>query len=105
MMRSSEEVLPRMDQRPGMVTRFWDSTVGKKTVMAVTGAIGLGYLIAHAIGNLLVFRGAAKINAYAGFLKSNLGLLWVARNTSRRGHCAHSGGISTGPHQPEQQAR
>jgi succinate dehydrogenase / fumarate reductase cytochrome b subunit len=62
-----------------MVARFWDSTVGKKSVMALTGAIGLGYLIAHVIGNLLVFRGPAKIDAYAGFLKSNLGLLWAAR--------------------------
>ena len=80
MMRSSEEVLQRMDQRPSMVARFWDSTVGKKTVMAVTGAIGLGYLIAHVIGNLLIFRGAANIDAYAGFLKSNLGLLWTVRS-------------------------
>lgn len=78
-MQSSEEFLPRMDQRPSMVARFWGSAVGKKTVMAVTGAIGLGYLIAHVIGNLLVFRGAAKIDAYASFLKSNLGLLWTAR--------------------------
>jgi len=68
-----------MDQRPSLVVRFWDSTVGKKTVMAVTGAIGLGYLIAHVIGNLLVFKGAAKIDAYAALLKSNLGLLWAAR--------------------------
>ena len=79
MMRSSEEVLPRMDQRPSMMARFWDSTIGKKTVMAVTGAIGLGYLIAHVIGNLLIFRGAANIDAYARFLKSNLGLLWSVR--------------------------
>ena len=79
MMRSSEEVLPRMDHRPSMVATFWDSTVGKKIVMAVTGAIGLGYLIAHMTGNLLVFRGPNKIDAYAGLLKSNLGLLWVAR--------------------------
>lgn len=79
MMRSSEEVLPRMDQRPSMIARFWHSTVGKKTVMAVTGAIGLGYLIAHVIGNLLIFRGAANIDAYARFLKSNLGLLWSVR--------------------------
>jgi succinate dehydrogenase / fumarate reductase, cytochrome b subunit len=79
MMRSREEFLPRPDQRPSMVATFWDSTVGKKIVMAVTGAIGLGYLIAHMTGNLLVFRGAAKIDAYAAFLKSNLGLLWAAR--------------------------
>ena len=79
MMRSTEELVPRTDQRPSMVATFWNSTVGKKIVMALTGAIGLGYLIAHMTGNLLVFRGAAKIDAYAGFLKSNLGLLWSVR--------------------------
>jgi succinate dehydrogenase cytochrome b subunit len=63
-----------------MVTTFWRSTVGKKIVVALTGAIGWGYLIAHMTGNLLVFRGAAKIDAYAGFLKSNLGLLWTVRS-------------------------
>lgn len=47
--------------------------------MAATGAIGLGYLVAHVMGNLLVFRGAAQIDAYAGLLKSNPGLLWTAR--------------------------
>ena len=78
-MQSSEELLPRTDRRPSMVATFWDSTVGKKIVMAVTGAIGLGYLIAHMTGNMLVFRGAAKIDAYAALLKSNLGLLWAAR--------------------------
>ncbi len=62
-----------------MLVTFWGSTVGKKIVMAVTGAIGLGYLIAHVIGNLLVFRGPDKIDAYAGLLKSNPGLLWTAR--------------------------
>src|SRR6478672_12247150 len=79
MMRSSEEFLASTNQRPSLVAMFWHSTVGKKVVMAVTGAIGFGYLIAHMTGNLLVFRGAAKIDAYAAFLKSNLGLLWAAR--------------------------
>ena len=79
MTRSSEEFLLRTNQPPSMVVTLWHSTVGKKIVMAVTGAIGLGYLIAHVMGNLLVFRGAAKIDAYAGLLKSNLGLLWTAR--------------------------
>ncbi len=79
MMRSREEVLPRIDRLPSTVARLWDSTLGKKTVMAVTGAIGLGYLIAHVIGNLLIFRDAASIDAYARFLKSNPGLLWSVR--------------------------
>jgi succinate dehydrogenase / fumarate reductase, cytochrome b subunit len=78
-MMPREELLSRANQRPSMVTTFWDSTLGKKIVMAVTGAIGVGYLIGHLAGNLLVFRGQAKIDAYAAFLKSNPGLLWSAR--------------------------
>jgi succinate dehydrogenase / fumarate reductase, cytochrome b subunit len=79
MRQSREEFFPRTVQRPTTVVAFWHATVGKKIVMAVTGAIGVGYLIGHVAGNLLVFRGPAKIDAYAAFLKSNPGLLWAAR--------------------------
>jgi succinate dehydrogenase / fumarate reductase cytochrome b subunit len=47
--------------------------------MALTGAIGVGYLIGHVTGNLLIFLGPAKIDAYAAFLKSQSGLLWATR--------------------------
>jgi len=62
-----------------MLVMFWGSTVGKKIVMAVTGAIGVGYLIGHVAGNLLVFLGPAEIDTYAAFLKSKPSLLWTAR--------------------------
>jgi succinate dehydrogenase (or fumarate reductase) cytochrome b subunit, b558 family len=62
-----------------MLVVFWGSTVGKKIVMAVTGAIGVGYLIGHVVGNLLVFLGPPEIDAYAAFLKSKPGLLWATR--------------------------
>ena len=48
--------------------------------MALTGAIGVAYVVAHMLGNLQVFEGAAKINSYAALLKSNIGLLWTARS-------------------------
>jgi len=35
--------------RPGVVARFWDSSVGKKAVMAVTGLIMVGFLITHVL--------------------------------------------------------
>lgn len=79
MTQSSEGFLLPTHRQSSMLARFWNSTVGKKTVMAVTGAIGFGYLIAHVTGNLLIFKGAANIDTYAGLLKSNLGLLWAAR--------------------------
>jgi succinate dehydrogenase / fumarate reductase cytochrome b subunit len=53
--------------------------VGKKFVMGVTGLIGIGFVILHSIGNLLVFRGPAAINAYSHFLKSTGELLWALR--------------------------
>jgi succinate dehydrogenase / fumarate reductase cytochrome b subunit len=62
-----------------MVVAFWNSTVGKKVVMAVTGAVGVGYLITHMSGNLLVFKGPAEIDAYGALLKTNLLLLWAVR--------------------------
>ena len=67
-------------KRPHWLFPFWRSTVGKKVVMALTGAMGVGYLAAHMMGNLQVFEGAGKINAYADLLKSNMGLLWMARS-------------------------
>lgn len=47
--------------------------------MAVTGVIGIGYVILHVIGNLLVFQGPEAINSYATFLKGLGELLWVLR--------------------------
>ena len=58
---------------------FWRSTVGKKIVMAVTGVIMIAYLVGHVAGNLLVFQGAAAINAYAAFLHRSATLLWAVR--------------------------
>lgn len=61
--------------------QFLRSTVFTKIVMAVTGLLIIGFLIAHLLGNLLMFAGPEKINGYALGLK-NLGpLLWLARIT------------------------
>jgi succinate dehydrogenase / fumarate reductase cytochrome b subunit len=59
--------------------RFYRSTVGKKIVMAVTGVIGIVFLIGHALGNLLAFRGPRALNSYSHFLKSTGELLWLVR--------------------------
>jgi succinate dehydrogenase / fumarate reductase cytochrome b subunit len=59
--------------------RFFDSTLGKKVVMAVTGAILFGFVIVHMLGNLQVYLGPEKINAYGALLHSNPGILWAAR--------------------------
>jgi succinate dehydrogenase / fumarate reductase cytochrome b subunit len=58
---------------------FWSSTIGKKIVMAVTGLIGVGFVVGHMLGNLQVFLGPERFNAYAHFLRSLGELLWIVR--------------------------
>jgi succinate dehydrogenase cytochrome b subunit len=58
---------------------LWNSSVGKKAVMAATGIIMVVYLISHVLANLLVFRGPEQINAYSAFLHGLGVWLWVAR--------------------------
>jgi len=59
---------------------FWDSSVGKKAVMAVTGIIGVLFVIGHMVGNLQVFQGAERLNAYGHLLHGPLNeLVWGAR--------------------------
>src|SRR3954470_7785020 len=65
---------------------LWGTMVGKKVVMAVTGLVLVGFVIAHMLGNLKIFLGAKAIDADAVFLRtvgepalpSGL-VLWVVR--------------------------
>jgi succinate dehydrogenase / fumarate reductase cytochrome b subunit len=59
--------------------RFWNATVGKKIVMAVSGLALVGFVIAHLLGNLNFFRSEEAMNAYARFLRVEPPLLWAAR--------------------------
>jgi succinate dehydrogenase / fumarate reductase, cytochrome b subunit len=61
------------------VARFYDSTIGKKAVMAVTGLILSGFLVGHMLGNLQVFLGRDVMNHYAETLHGSPGLLWGVR--------------------------
>lgn len=58
---------------------FYHSPVGKKAVMAITGLIGAGFVIAHMLGNLQVFLGPAVMNAYGMKLHETPPLLYGAR--------------------------
>ena len=53
--------------------------IAKKVIMAITGLIMLLYLIAHLLGNLIIFKGPSGINAYASILREFLPLLWLVR--------------------------
>jgi succinate dehydrogenase / fumarate reductase cytochrome b subunit len=72
---STIAAVPRDNRAPG----FWASTVGKKIVMAVTGAILFIFVIGHLLGNLQVFEGPAKLNVYGAFLHSIGEFLWPVR--------------------------
>jgi succinate dehydrogenase / fumarate reductase cytochrome b subunit len=61
--------------------RFYISTIGKKAVMAVSGAILFLFVVGHLIGNLQIYEGPEKLNQYAAFLRSMPALLWTARIT------------------------
>jgi succinate dehydrogenase / fumarate reductase, cytochrome b subunit len=58
---------------------FFNSSIGKKMGMAVTGFFLFGFVIAHMLGNLQIFLGAEALNAYAAQLQSLTELLWPAR--------------------------
>jgi succinate dehydrogenase / fumarate reductase cytochrome b subunit len=60
--------------------------VGKKWVMAVTGMVLLGYILAHMLGNLKVYIGPESIDSYGealrdlgGHLVPRTNLLWLMR--------------------------
>ncbi len=68
------------------LVELWRTVIGKKVVMAVTGVIMIGFVIAHVLGNLKIFAGAAQIDAYSRFLREvgmpELGYgdaLWLVR--------------------------
>lgn len=63
----------------GRIVGFWQSTVGKKALMAVTGVALFAFTIGHLLGNLQVFLGPERINAYGHALHELGPLLWVAR--------------------------
>ncbi|HIG29057.1 MAG TPA: succinate dehydrogenase cytochrome b subunit [Verrucomicrobiales bacterium] len=59
--------------------QFFDSTLGKKLVMGITGLLLFGFVIFHMIGNLQVFMGPEALNKYAHFLKSKSLIVWGGR--------------------------
>ncbi len=65
---------------------IYQSSVGRKWVMALTGIGLLGFVIAHMIGNLHVYEGPARMHEYAETLRTLGGgivpkhwILWALR--------------------------
>jgi succinate dehydrogenase / fumarate reductase cytochrome b subunit len=62
------------------ITTF-NTTVGKKAALAVSGLVLFGFVIGHMLGNLQVFLGPKVYNGYAASLKAMPALLWGVRFT------------------------
>jgi succinate dehydrogenase / fumarate reductase cytochrome b subunit len=77
-------------RRGRWVREVWDSTIGKKVIVAITGIILVAYVILHAYGNLKQFQGqgssGSAIDRYAEWLRTvgepaipRNGVLWTIR--------------------------
>jgi succinate dehydrogenase / fumarate reductase, cytochrome b subunit len=78
-----EQTTPR---RAPFVVELYRSALGKKYVMAITGVVFMGYVLAHMLGNLKLYQSAEDFNLYAEFLRRLLypivpesGTLWLLR--------------------------
>ena len=71
------------------LVNFWQSTVGKKFIMGVSGLVGFGFALGHMAGNLLVYAGPGALNAYGAALKGNALLLWGTRGVLIAAVVAH----------------
>jgi succinate dehydrogenase / fumarate reductase, cytochrome b subunit len=63
------------------VLAFLNSSIGRKVVMAVTGAFLLLFVLGHMAGNLQIYLGPEALDRYAVFLREfgHGGGIWVAR--------------------------
>ena len=68
------------------IMRFTRSSLGKKVIVAVTGAIMISFLLLHAYGNMHAYFGAGEINDYSTWLRTFAehlfgygGFLWIVR--------------------------
>lgn len=61
------------------LSAFVRSSIGKKILVALTGAALVIFLLGHMLGNLLIFLGPEALNTYGHKLKSSGALLWMAR--------------------------
>ena len=58
---------------------FYQSSIGKKYVVAGTALLLILYVLGHLVGNLQIYMGQDRINAYAKFLHDLGPILWVVR--------------------------
>ncbi len=62
-----------------MILSWLRSSIGKKSMMAVSGLLLIGFVIMHLLGNLLIYGGPDVLNTYAEKLRHLGPILWIAR--------------------------
>ena len=62
-----------------LLRNLFCSSLGKKYLMAGSGAVLLLFVIGHLAGNLQVFLGSEALNRYGDLLQTNIELLWPVR--------------------------
>ena len=76
--------------RGAWLREVWRSSIGKKVIVAITGIVMVGYVVAHMLGNLKAFQGTgadgAAIDHYAEWIRDvgepvipHEGVLWAVR--------------------------
>jgi succinate dehydrogenase / fumarate reductase, cytochrome b subunit len=58
---------------------FYQSSIGKKIIVAVTGLYLIVFVVGHMFGNLEIYLGPDHVNAYARFLQGLGPILWLER--------------------------
>ena len=59
---------------------FYQSSIGKKWVVALTAVVLILYVLGHLAGNLQTYLGQDRIHNYAEFLHHLGPLLWLSRS-------------------------
>jgi succinate dehydrogenase / fumarate reductase, cytochrome b subunit len=65
--------------RASRIALLWQSVVGKKALMAITGIVLFVFTLVHMLANLQAFSGAEALDRYAELLRVSPALLWTAR--------------------------
>lgn len=58
---------------------LFQSSIGRKILMAVSGLVLIGFVTGHLVGNLQIFLSPDHINGYAHFLQALGPALWAVR--------------------------
>src|SRR2546430_7850868 len=70
---------PNVPERRARSTAFYRSSIGRKIIVAVTGAVLILFVIGHLLGNLQIFLGPEWINSYSQHLRDLGPFLWFVR--------------------------